>query len=383
MAGEQSRADVVAGEVFISYSWDNENHVRSVLELSNRLRFEGVDCVLDQYEESPPEGWPRWMDRKIRDSRLVLMICTETYYKRVMGDDVPNKASGVRWEGGLIYQHLYNAGSNEKFIPVLFRDEDKKFIPTPLQSATHYNIQTQAQYDRLYARLLNRPGVKKPDLGTVRPLLRKQVKTNLSMYVTGPIDVELWDEAKWRSTAVLVYPDRPPVLGLGFLNEEPARKIFEKWHERYGHSDDFEELRVSIIEGDIEGEAPGYTVHLGADFENTIKRYKSAGLAVNRSNAMFMMIGRMCRMNPAPTSKNLQVFKDAYRLHKTYLLIPAVQKPDGSAFKPILELGIFKNTVHFRNVDEIHPPHDPDVAVLGTGQVTRPKTRYGRRSKHR
>ena len=325
----------------------------------------------------------QWMDRKIRDSRLVLMICAETYYKRVMGDDAPNKGSGVRWEGGLIYQHLYNAGSNDKFVPVLFKDQDKQFIPTPLQSATHYNIQMQAQYDRLYARLLNRPGVKKPNLGTVRPLPRKEVKTNFSMYVTGPIDVELWNEAKWRSTVVLIYPDGPPVLGLGFLNEEPARKIFEKWHERYGHNDEFEDLRVSIIEGDIKDEPPGYTVHIGVDFENTIKRYKNAGLAVDRSNDMFMMIGRMCRMNPAPTSKNLQFFKDAYRVHKTYLLIPVFQKPDGSAFKPILELGIFKNAVHFRNVDEIHPPHDPDLAVLGTGQVARPKTRYGKRSKKR
>ena len=57
-----------SAEVFISYSWDSEEHVREVLDLSNRLRSEGVDCVLDQYEESPPEGWPRWMDRKIRDT---------------------------------------------------------------------------------------------------------------------------------------------------------------------------------------------------------------------------------------------------------------------------------------------------------------------------
>ena len=128
-----------AGEVFISYSWDNEEHVRTVLDLSNRLRSEGVDCVLDQYEESPPEGWPRWMDRKIRDAKFVLMICTETYYRRVMGDTAAEEGHGVKWEGGLIYQDIYNAGAtNAKFIPVLLRQQDKTFIPTPLQSATHH-----------------------------------------------------------------------------------------------------------------------------------------------------------------------------------------------------------------------------------------------------
>ncbi len=146
--------------MFISYSWDNEGHVRAVLELSNRLRSEGIDCVIDQYEESPPEGWPRWMDKKIRDSRFVLMVCTETYSKRVMGEEIPDTGMGVRWEGGLIYQHLYNAGANQRFIPVLFRGADKKFIPTPLQSATHYRVDTQAAYDKLYARLLNRPGLR-------------------------------------------------------------------------------------------------------------------------------------------------------------------------------------------------------------------------------
>ena len=99
------------GEVFISYSWDDESHVRRVLELSNRLRSEGVDCVIDQYEESPPEGWPRWMDRKIRDAQFVLMICTETYYKRVMGGEAADRGLGVKWEGGLIYQHIHNAGA--------------------------------------------------------------------------------------------------------------------------------------------------------------------------------------------------------------------------------------------------------------------------------
>jgi hypothetical protein len=374
--------DAVTGEVLISYSWDSEDHIKAVLEFSNRLRSEGIDCVLDQYETSPPEGWPRWMDRKIRDSRMVLMMCTDNYYKRVMGDAEPETGLGVKWEGGLIYQHIYNAGANAKFVPVLLKGADKKFIPTPLQSATHYQVDTKAGYDKLYARLLNRPGVKKPDLGPIIPLPEKEVKTDLSMYITGPIDPQLWDEAKWRSVFMLGYEDRPPVLGLGFLNEKAARKIFEQLHQRYGDHDAFEELRVSIVEGDIKGEAPGYTVHIGVDFENTVKRYKEAGLAVG-PDSMFMMLSRLHRMNPDPKSENLQWFKKFYRYHKTYLLAPGVQKPDGSAVKPMLELGIRKNALHLRHANDIHPPDDPDAPVLGTGRVKRPLTWHGRRSKRR
>jgi len=30
-------------------------------EFSNSLRKEGIDTILDQYEESPLEGWARWI----------------------------------------------------------------------------------------------------------------------------------------------------------------------------------------------------------------------------------------------------------------------------------------------------------------------------------
>ena len=57
--------------VFISYSHDSTEHADRVLALSDRLRADGIDCILDQYEVSPPEGFPRWMDRQIRAARFL------------------------------------------------------------------------------------------------------------------------------------------------------------------------------------------------------------------------------------------------------------------------------------------------------------------------
>ena len=373
-----SMAETDLGEVFISYSWDSEDHVRSVLQLSDRLRSEGVDCVLDQYEVSPPEGWPRWMDRKIRDAQFVLMVCTETYYKRVMGDEDAGKGLGVRWESGLIYQYIYNAAAmNRKFVPVLMRGEDQPFIPVPLQGASYYRVDTQQGYDDLYSRLVGKPQVERPKLGKIRSLPKKDIKTDISMYVSAPIDIELWNAAMWRATFFMVTPDLPPILGLGFLNEKPARHIFERWHQRYGKRDDFEELRVSIIEGAVEGEYPGYSVHIGADPDNTIKRYRAAGLTADH---FLMIVTRINRMNPPAESKNLEMFKRAYRQSKTYFLVPGTCRPDGSQLKPILDLGIYKNAINFRKVEEIGP-NDIDSVILGTGQVERPLTEFGERNK--
>jgi hypothetical protein len=50
-------------KVLISYSHDSPEHADRVRELSDRLRADGIDCILDQYEVSPPEGWPLWMDK--------------------------------------------------------------------------------------------------------------------------------------------------------------------------------------------------------------------------------------------------------------------------------------------------------------------------------
>src|SRR6266480_2693467 len=114
-----SSSEVRHPKVFLSYSHDSPEHADRVLALSDRLRADGIDCVLDQYEDSFPEGFPRWMERQIRAADFVLMICTPTYYRRVMGEEKPSIGHGVAWESTLIYQYIYNAGtSNARFIPV-------------------------------------------------------------------------------------------------------------------------------------------------------------------------------------------------------------------------------------------------------------------------
>lgn len=363
-------------EVFISYSHDSVDHVKRVLEFSNRLRSEGVDCVLDQYEVSPPEGWPRWMDKKIRDAKYVLMICTEPYYKRVMGEEEEGKGLGIRWEGNLIYQHIYNAGTiNQRFIPAIFEESSKNYIPTPLQGATYYSLATDVSYDDLYLRLTDQPKVEKPPLGKKRTLPAKEVKTNPAMFLSMPINLDLWNDARWSGTFFVFPPGKPPVLGLAFKKEESARKIFEGWHERYGDNDEYEELRVSIIEGNIKGEDAGYSIHIGSDPEAAIRRFRDAGYSFDGD--LLMLVSRVNRMNPPLESKKLEMFKIHYRQYKTYFLAPGVISPDGKSFSALLNLGIYKGKIQLRHVSDIGA-NDIDCVVLGTGSVERAKNTFNR-----
>jgi tetratricopeptide (TPR) repeat protein len=157
--------------VFISYSHDSPEHADRVLALSDKLRAGGINCILDQYEDSPPEGWPRWMDSQIQAADFVLMICTSMYFRRVMGKEEPGTSLGVRWEGNLIYQHIYNADTtNSRFLPALLEGATITDIPAPLKGAIYYRPSTPAGYEALYRRLTDQPLTPKPALGTRRTL---------------------------------------------------------------------------------------------------------------------------------------------------------------------------------------------------------------------
>ena len=85
-----------APKVFISYSHDTVEHQERVLGLADRLRADGIDAEVDQYNAAPPEGWPLWCERQIAAADVVLMVCTETYYRRVSGDEEQGKGLGRR-----------------------------------------------------------------------------------------------------------------------------------------------------------------------------------------------------------------------------------------------------------------------------------------------
>ncbi len=105
-------------KVFISYSQDSPEHADHVLDLADALRHGGLEVILDQYvHPAPDEGWPLWMETRLDEANFVLMVCTETYRRRVLGQEPPGKGLGVRWEGNLIYNRIYNdEPSGSRFI---------------------------------------------------------------------------------------------------------------------------------------------------------------------------------------------------------------------------------------------------------------------------
>ncbi|MCA8978367.1 MAG: TIR domain-containing protein [Planctomycetes bacterium] len=188
-------------KVFISYSQDSAEHMQQVLGLSDRLRADGVDCEIDQYEQAPPEGWPRWMSGQIERADFVLVICTPTLAERFAGKGRTGQGLGAKWEGAIVTQELYEAEAhNTKFVPVLL-DGDSADVPGPLRQTTRYDASTEEGYEALYRRLTQQPKIHKREVGRIRPLAARQR--------SGAFSPPLPAGAKEQVPATAGSPDRP------------------------------------------------------------------------------------------------------------------------------------------------------------------------------
>ena len=162
-------------KVFISYSRDSPEHAKRVLDLADALQYGGLEVILDQYvHPAPEEGWPRWMDKRIDEANFVLMVCTETYRRRVMEQE-HGKGLGVRWEGNLIYNRIYyDKPSGSRFVPVLLEGGEPTHIPNPVQGHTYYPIShfdlSDEGFEGLYRHLTGQAPTPPSEIGAIQTL---------------------------------------------------------------------------------------------------------------------------------------------------------------------------------------------------------------------
>jgi hypothetical protein len=106
------------------------------------------------------------MARRIREAEFVVVACTETYYRRAMGMEKAGVGQGAAWESQIITQELYDAqGRNDKFIPIVFDEAARRFIPDFLRPYTTPNVSTEDGFVELLRILTDQPAYVPPPLG--------------------------------------------------------------------------------------------------------------------------------------------------------------------------------------------------------------------------
>lgn len=99
--------------VFVSYSWDSDEHKARVQSLVEQLRRDGFEVYTDQ-NMSLGEEITRFMEAGIVKCDRVLMICTPKYKRKA-----DERKGGVGYESRICTSEVYQ-NNEPKFIPILF-----------------------------------------------------------------------------------------------------------------------------------------------------------------------------------------------------------------------------------------------------------------------
>jgi TIR domain len=153
-------------KVFISYSHDSAEHKQWVISLGHRLLANGVDVLLDAYDLRAGHDVPKFMERGVRDSDRVLMICTEPYVTKANAG-----VGGVGYETTAVSGELVRNLGTTKFIPIIRQGNEPYKVPTSVSTRAYINLSegpnAEAEFERLLQELHD-AGPRKPPVGTYR-----------------------------------------------------------------------------------------------------------------------------------------------------------------------------------------------------------------------
>lgn len=152
--------------VFISYSWDDDEHKEWVLKLANRLASDGVEVILDRFYLKPGANLQHFVENNLGRANRVIIIYTPNY--KLKAD---KRTGGVGFEYSIMNVELYNnITKNEKFIPLLRRGNMTESIPTFMQQFIHIDVTNdeniENSYNDLIREIYNEPEIKTPEIGS-------------------------------------------------------------------------------------------------------------------------------------------------------------------------------------------------------------------------
>ena len=151
-------------KIFISYSHDSPEHKQWVLELSEKLRHNGVDVILDQWDLGPGDDVTQFMERSIIDSDRVLVVCTDSYVSKANAGE-----GGVGYERLIVTAQLVRDLGTDKFIPIIRQASGQEKTPTFLGTRVYADFRNESQFAMEFNKLIHElhqvPVVEKPTLG--------------------------------------------------------------------------------------------------------------------------------------------------------------------------------------------------------------------------
>jgi len=150
-------------KVFISYSHDSQEHKQWALNFATRLRNNGIDAIIDQWELKPGDDLPHFMETHLSNSDYILMVCTDTYVIKANSG-----TGGVGYEKMIITSDLLKNIDGNKVIPII-RQNGTHNVPTFLKTKLFIDFSidgnSEFSYDELSRTIHKSPLFVKPEIG--------------------------------------------------------------------------------------------------------------------------------------------------------------------------------------------------------------------------
>jgi hypothetical protein len=151
--------------VFISYSWESDEHKDWVRKLAHDLRANGVDAWLDQWEVELGDDVTKFMERGVSEADFVLLICTDSF-----GGKANARSGGVGYEQAIVTADILNSQPKRgRFVCALRSGTPSTAIPRYMQSRLFVDFQDASEYEQSLGQLLihflDRYDQQKPPLG--------------------------------------------------------------------------------------------------------------------------------------------------------------------------------------------------------------------------
>lgn len=153
-----------APSVFISYSWDSDEHKAWVLSLAHQLASFYIYVYLDRYDLTAGKDMTHFMENAISKSKHVLIILTPNYKLKA-----EKRKGGVGYETSIITAQIFKDNLSDKFIPILKDGTLETSVPVFLSTKINIDmtkeIDFKKSFDQLVRTIHHEPLITRPQLG--------------------------------------------------------------------------------------------------------------------------------------------------------------------------------------------------------------------------
>ncbi|MFT5824425.1 MAG: hypothetical protein ACI8ZM_005693 [Crocinitomix sp.] len=156
-------------EVFVTYSWDSEEHNDKVTSLTDHLRKKGFEAENDKFhaQKESATDFYKMMHQIMTDYQKVIIVLSKGYKEKA-----EQFKGGVGTEYNLIIKDIEN--SPNKYILVSFEKVTDDIAPLALQGRQILDLSNEENFNELYAKLKDEAIIEFSEVAKEKPIIKKK-----------------------------------------------------------------------------------------------------------------------------------------------------------------------------------------------------------------